>query len=623
MPNDFTRFDGYLGSQGLIYHADDQANQQTQTMQLQADRIDIGNGSGSKSIEEARPEFGNRWSQGDFSHGAGLEYFHRPSRDDKKFYTSEGFDISVPGRLTHLREMALAKASSGGAGHLVIANGLPFISDGTTIQRGNGAFPGTWNADSPNLAEGAQTVNDLATNGQEVFAAVGVNGIHKRDSAGTWTHHNDVAATVVGWVKDRLMAADGVNLYEVVSGPAAPQAIDTVPTGWAFVDIFEAGGFIYACVQNSSNNTSEVRHYGLTQDGSAIELKGKTPLPDGQVCWAGDGYLGQIYITGGTANSSGGFDPVVYQGFPDAQGFIQLLKLVDDEGSGALDLSSKAVAPVGESVIFGWSLDTASTTGRREGVAIHYLGRDALALDRKKPSPSATPKPITDIVFYKGRLLFMVAGDGLYYEDLTKYVTTATMVPSIGDFGNAGQKVWDLFEIVHRPLAASTSVLLEYSFQHPKDNVWSTAFTSSTTGDTGKQAQVTASNKARTCALRITSTANGGQSLAPEFVSFSVRANPAPVIPEFQLTRFVRLLDKDRKDELAEVVYQNPKVVMDALEALAQSWQVLTEADNTWNAWIDNVARVKPGEPIYDTAAGEPREGYYILRITIVATKTA
>ena len=56
-----------------------------QTSPLRAPRSDVGN-----NPFEQLPDFGDYFAQGSFAGGAGQTCFHRPERDETRFYWSEG-----------------------------------------------------------------------------------------------------------------------------------------------------------------------------------------------------------------------------------------------------------------------------------------------------------------------------------------------------------------------------------------------------------------------------------------------------------------------------------------------------------------------------------------------------
>lgn len=613
MPTDFSTYDGYLAGQGLIAYEDEGVRPQTQTLPLRAPRTEFL----TPTNFESHPEFGDIFSQGDFSGGAGQEHYHRPRRDERKFYSSEGFDISEPGRLKLLHATAEAD-NQASPGTIEITGGLPFFIAGTTVRRGSGSFPGTWVNDDPHAGEGAQSVNDLASSGDELYAAIATNGIHRRSSGGTWSHYvtqGTSAITRIAWVKDRLIAADGRNIYEILAGGALPTPLETLPTGWIFEDIFEVGGFVYACAVSTAAGLSRIHHYGLSQDGSTLEKKGSTEVPRGQLIYSGRGYLGSAYVGGGIQNASGGLDPVVYQAFPTATGFLDLIKLVEEEGAGSADLAVRAVEPIGEAVVFSWSLGSGAPTGARTGLAIHDLGRDSLAHHLRGPAGTAR---VDSIRYYRGRLLFTVAADGLYYENTGTFVTSAELVTSMADWNNAGQKVADVFEVSHSALLAGEVVRLQYATKHPDEATWTDAVVSDTDGAEGKTTILTTNVKGRKIAAKIVVTITG-TTATPEVYAFSIRTNPAPTTPEFVLQRNFRILETDRKDEQAEQVFNAVETVRDFVHSKAQTQVIFEEAGKTWNAYVLSVVDVTPMTEIHRTTLGETARKGYVLQVQMIA----
>ena len=386
--HDFTVYDAYLESairsEGLLFF--DEQKPETVSRKLTPTRQDVGN-----NPEEVRPEFGDMFAQGDFSHGAGQRYFHQEGRDPKKYWHSEGFDISEPGKLTHLRAIAEARDSAN-IGRIEQVADLPFVINGQRVDRGDGNWPGTWTAEDPSAADADQNVMDICAEGARLYAALNVSpsSVRIRSSGGVWTHFQPDGATdlVVGtatrlaWLKSRLMVVGGTlgrSIYEVAA-ISTPVAIETLPEGWTFVDLFEAGAFIHATAVNISAGLSRVHHYGLNTAGSAIEKKSSTPFPQGQIINAGCGFPGLAFIAGGVRNSAGGYDPILYRAAVGQElGELQYEEIRQEEGAGAADLSVRAIIPMGETILTGWSLGAGAYGGARDGIAVYHIARNAFA----------------------------------------------------------------------------------------------------------------------------------------------------------------------------------------------------------------------------------------------------
>jgi hypothetical protein len=622
--HDFTIYDAYIdaagNSYGLLFY--DKQEPETVALELQPTRSDVGN-----NPEEIRPEYGNFFAQSDFSHGAGQHYYHQPGRDPKRFFYSEGFDISEPGKLSHLRALAEAYDSTSVGRGLAQVGGLPFVAIGNRIRRGDGAFPGTWTEENPHVAEGDQTVQDLTAEGARLFAALGTNGVHIRSSAGTWSHFqpdgatnlNTGTPTRVAWLKERLIVVGGTSsrsIYEVAAS-STPTAMETLPEGWTFEDIFEAGGFIHACAVNVNAGMSRIHHYGLNSGLTALEKKSSTALPKDQLAYSGAGYLGFAYIGVGRMNSSGGYDPILYRATINDNGALDYAEIREETGAGSADLGVRSIATAGETILVGWSLGSGAFGGARDGIAVYNIARDAFAYHLRKTGAGAAQR-VLDIMPFKGRVLISLAGDGLYYEDLVTYVATAQLVTSLADWNNAGRKVWDTVEISHDPLPAATAVKVEYGLQSQELASWTEVFTSSVDGAEGDNGRIS-NVKSRLFALRITGTASA--SATPGFLGYSVRSLPSPATPEWALTRYIRLLAKDRKDEDGQLIYQDPRAVLLALQDALHSFVTFYEAGFSWTAWLTDVSAVEPAQPLYEETKGEARKDVFVVRLKMIGTR--
>ena len=606
---DWSRYDGYiedtLGALGLIYFEQGDNKKQTISRALQPTRQDVGN-----NPFEIRPESGNIFSQGDFSHGAGQRYYHHTEADSKAYFRSEGFDISEPGKLKHHHATTL-DLSDANAGVLEIANGLPFAASGQTVKRSDGAFPGAWSTDDPHNGEGATTVYDLASSGAELYAALGANGIHKRIVAGTWAHWSDTTATRIAWLKGRIIAAGGTDsrsVYEVLSSGAAPTAVETLPEGWVVEDFFEAGRFIYAVCVNTNAAKSEIHIYGMNTGLTAIEKKGSQEFPFGQIIKSGTGYLNVILLAGGVKNSSGGYDPVLYRAVPDDQGFLEYIKIAEDIGSGSSDLASQAFCPIGEEIIVGWSTGASSYLGAaRTGIASYNIATGSFSHHLRGAASAAVTR---SIVSYKGRLLFTRTGTGVYAEDVGHYVADAVLITSVADWNNAGGKVWDTIEVNHAALVTGTNIKVAYATEIPSSTTtWKDALTSLTVGSDG--AKVLTSNlQARLFAVKLTSYSNGAFTAFTEVLGFGVRSNPSPDSAEFLLSRLIRIADKDRKDPQAEEINQDAEVVRQRLLGLAFQWVKVYEPGGL--VWVARVEQINDEPPFLTRFQGE---NFYVMQL--------
>jgi hypothetical protein len=617
---DFTVYDGYVvdpntdETLAFIYHDSDQTRKDTGTVPLRPARQDVGN-----DPTEVRPESGDVFSQQDFSHGAGQLYFHHEGRDVRKFLWSEGYALDVdtvgqPSILEHLHNVPSALRTSATVGRAEVFNDLLFVADGTSVYRWDSSLTGPGTAEDP-----GGTVQDLASSGEYLYAAMGASGIHRRDTAGAWTHWSDVLATRVAWVKSRIMASNGVSVYEVVAGGAAPGVLETLPAGWTFEDIFEAGGFVYAVAVNVSSGLSRIHTYGLNSAQSALEKKSETPFPRYQLMYSGRGYLGVAYIGGGIKNPDGGFDPVVYQAFPNDDGSLTYTKIAEGEGAGAQDLSVLSFEPDGEDVVMGWSLGSGFDFGARDGLAIYKL-RVGAFMPYLKKAGAGSGRQVVGLVAYRGRMVFVLKGDGVYVEDPTTYVQDAYVISSIADWQTTSLKAWDLFQVSHAALPAATTVRLDYTTKQPAVGDWTLVVTSATAGEEVAEARVPELSS-RIIAIRIRSTADTARTSAPSGPGFFIRSNLLPDNPEYQLVRYVRVLDRDRKDDHAPTVFADPLALRRSIDMLAHKWVTLYEPGVTWSVRVNSVREIEPMGPAFEQTTGESRRNAFLIQVALSGTR--
>jgi hypothetical protein len=621
---DFTAFDGYLYAPDtddlleLIYHDDTNTRPQTVSVDLRPARSDVGN-----EPTEVRPESGEVFSQQDFSHGAGQLYFHHEGRDVRRFLWSEGFDLEIdtvgqPAILRHLRNIGLSVSlPTMTSGRLEVFNDLVFVADGTGLWRGN--LIGAWVFEQPSGAETVTTLSAMSSSGEFLYAALGANGIHRRDTAGAWAHWSDVPALIVAWVKNRIMAASATTIYEVVTTPAVPTAIETLPAGWTFTSIFEAGGFVYATAVNVTSGLSRVHTYGLNTTSTAIEKKNETPAPRDQLFKVGRGYLGTVYLGGGIKTDAGGFDPVLYQALPQDDGTLTYAKIAEGEGAGPVDLSVEAIEPIGEDVLFGWSLGSGFAYGPRDGLAVHKL-RNGAFLSHVKKNGAGFGRRVQGIVVYHGKIVFTLVGDGVYVEDTAKFVVQAQLVSSVADWQTTARKAWDLMQVSHAALPADTTVTLEYTTRLPSDAQWVLAVRSDVDGAEVAEERFDDLDS-RLLAVRLSSNANPLGTEAPRAPGFLVRSNLLPDNPEYALVRFVRLLSEDRKDDDAPMRYMDVEGERRIMHQLAHKWVTVYEPGVVWIARVARVAEAEPAVPVYQETKGEARRQGYIMQLTMAGTR--
>lgn len=609
---DFQKFDAYLDSTGLLLWHGDQGQNTTQTLDLQPPQQDVRN-----NPNEIPSALGRFFSQADFSHGAGQGYFHKQNSDPASYLYSEGFDISQPGLLKHLNAVNLNGTALTG-GKMAQAGDALYVADGTNVRRYTSAS-GTPTTENPNLAEGAQAVRDITSEGDRIFAALGPNGIHVRD-AGTWSHYNDAQAILIAFVRDRIIAASATNLYEITTSGAAPASLLTLKAGWTYTSIGENGQYIYVTAVNEAAGLSVVHHFGLDST-LALQHKGTTPLPDNDLAYSFKGYLGIVFIGCGRKNKDGGKDALLYKATPEGEGFLSYSLVQDSKGAGTRDLSVKSIATYGRRVLFGWTLGSAYDYGLREGIAVYDPALNAFTNHLSSTRETSTPDPVLGISIFKGVICFTTV-DGFYYEDTTKKVASAFLLSSTATWGNAGLKEWDQSDISFKKLPATSSIEFQYSTRHPEEGEWSIAGTAAVADSVNasfRHQNVTSQR----LTVKFVSYATQAQTLAPEIESFSVRSNPT--LPkdgtEYRLVRTVRVFDPDRGGARYEAVRRSPRTVRDVIRGKHLDWVTWAESDDTYTVRLVTIRELDL-HTITDRDA-DPYEEGYVISLVLEGTRNS
>jgi len=633
---DFTKYHASLGSIDVIYHEGEGASHRTQALPHKPPKTDTG-----QNPNEDLPEYGDFFAQGDFSGGMGQALYHWPKSDETRFYAGDGLEITEDGiakcATTALTDTDIGSGS--GARILEIADGELFLAFDAVFKRTTDLA--TWTDDDPVAGTGVN-IGDSTSEGSRLYACVGVDGVHLRSAAGTWAPYqpdgatNLTAGTVTKllWAKDRLFAVGGTNsrsFYEVTTD-STPTALRTLPEGWAFQKPFELGPYIYVPAVASDGQQSRIYRFGLNAAASAIEEKGYTEMPRGTLIYVGIGHLGLAFLGGGRRTTQGGFDPVFYQAFPDAEGDLTFALIAKGSGSGTQSLYVQAMATIGERVYLGWSLASGSPFGARDGIAYYDPARAAFVLSTYR-SAGGTNRRVLDVIGFDNKIVWTTTQD-LYFDNPedngpggnTGNYNTGTLITSIADRHNAGLKVWDRFEWSFKTISFDETVACYYSTKHPKENTWTLVGT----GSTGKTKEVvlTTPVESEKLALKFVLTpSTGGGIVNTELHSYTVRSNPTVATKQFVLERTVRVAHRDRKDGpsgTAPVVYNNtPDSVKDSIEDLLDDWITLTEQDKTYRVQVKSFETNKVAHPEFSQTQGNPRKNVYLIRLLMVGNRTA
>lgn len=418
---------------------------------LQANRVQT-----SENPTEFFSDFGDIFGRADFTGGEGLRYAHRsdrPANAEARFWDSENVDVSQPPdredagiRLLHSTEQIDASVETNLA---LVWNGTNlYMAAGTTLRSSStplASSPG-FTDESPHAGESATMVEGVAALGGDVYAALGVNGIHRYTGV-SWAHWNDLQADGAWSVKGRIVASKGQSFYEVASSGAAPSPIVTLPAGKVWTSAVDAGDAILATA------TDGYIYAFAADDAGVLVLLAQSPV-SGEEPQAVAYTQGVVVYATSQVTETGTIGRLWRADLTDGYTLAnaQLLRQWGDEDV-TVDRSPRAALALRDAVLVGvrdtaskshlWRFDLAS------GGIVRDLTLDAGGL-------------VQGLASIDGRTFATVAGDGLWRET-TDLAASGYLIGPLGDFFSAEEKSWVSARIDTAPVAASESVELFYT----------------------------------------------------------------------------------------------------------------------------------------------------------------
>lgn len=420
------------------------------TAPLEAQKINT-----AQSAEDIRNEFGAIFSRSSFVGGEGLDFAHQADASPDRYWDSEHIDISnpapgEPAKITLLPPTANIETSTDTNLHLAWDGTRLVMGEGTSTRRSSDptASSPTFAASDPHGGEGAQTINDLTSLGNIVYAAIATNGLHAM-TAGTWSSLNNTDTKKAWGVKLLLLVSTGTVLAEANVGTGAYTTRVTLPAGQEWLDCADCGRAILACA-------SDGNVYALANDSSGtLTLQAQTPMPqNGEVPYA-VGFDGTfVFIATRQATPSGAIGRFYRAMLGDNYELTdaQLLRQWGDQ-SATVDHAPRRIVRDRKGVVFGvyetagsylWRYDSAS------GGLSRYLDLGASGL-------------VVDILVISGRLFATVSGHGMRREKVGSYETDGYLIGPLGDLFTASPKSWAGALIDHETIADNERIELYYT----------------------------------------------------------------------------------------------------------------------------------------------------------------
>lgn len=355
-----------------------------------------------------------------------------------RFNTSTGVDVWTPGEVTLLNDTLEAKALTTSGNRLVCGldgtTPVAFVSDGATLYRyASGAVTTvTWG--------GTGTILALTQDGSHYYAA-DATGIYQGTLAGgngTLLWNTGSSNVKIAWIKQRLMAAIGVSIYELDSGgPALPAAKFTHPNAsWTWDVLQDGPEAIYAAGHVGSQ--SVIYKFVLDASGGVPTLTtgiSAAKMPVGE-------------IVNSLKNHSDSWMAIATnKGVHVAQfasgGDLQIQLIPNNIGGSATALGardrfvySNYVASDGIATLARIDLTFEIKTG------LYANAPDLRANARVGTTDSFTAGNVTAIDVYGDVMAFVVDGKGLFIEDTSNKVQNGSLTTSRIRYDTSEAKIY-------------------------------------------------------------------------------------------------------------------------------------------------------------------------------------
>ena len=429
---------------------------------LLRNQADVANLPGEQSIN---PEDLWRRASEDWTHGAGQKHFDRKESDSSRFNASKGVDVWTKWQASLLNDTSLKKATAQTNLYMTVAGARMYIGYGSTVNASLAYTTTSTGTDDFSFVTGtpaATAITGIASDGVNVWTAYGSSGVyHTTTALGAATQRvtgTTSAAGPIGYIKGRLMLADGPTLYNIVVNSAATTGTQAVPTtapngllythpnaAFTWVGFAEGLGSIYAA--GFSGDKSLIYRTTIRPDGTALDVPVVAgELPDGEIIRAIQGYLGFLLV---------GTDRGVRFATADGNGNLTFGALI--QTSTGTSSPVRCFEPQDRFVWFGWSPYDVTSTG---------LGRLDLSVFTAPLTPAyASDLMVTGqgavlaVVTFGNKRCFAVSGLGFYVESSVP-VTSGTLDSGLITYGIHDNKVPMYVEIRSNPLVGSYSVAI-------------------------------------------------------------------------------------------------------------------------------------------------------------------
>lgn len=375
--------------------------------------------------------------------GAGQTWFDRDDADPRRFNASRGINPWEEWELSLLNDVE--EVVTEGAGWTSMAVG-EFTGGQRLVVGGNSGRCVTIATDGTvTEVSGLTSQTWVTSNGSEVWVS-DTTGIYTIDDGGTSVtiFNGNVTGAKIWFAKDRLFAADGQDLYDIVDDTTTTPFFTHTWANWEWTAIAEGLEYIYAA--GRTGQRGQVYAIGIQEDATALqEPVVALPLPVGETPLSLYSYVGLVAV--GTT-----------EGLRLTQPEATTLTMGPIVGGGP----TRCITGFGSFLWFGWDNTFSDGTG---------LGRAALETFTETLAPAyatdlmaPTSGAVRAAAHFNGELYF-TAGGTVYTETdtpvQTGYLDTGRITFNVTD-----HKTAVFADLRHHPLGDGESIVLYSQTPH-------------------------------------------------------------------------------------------------------------------------------------------------------------